>query len=218
MKNTALLFGFIVIACIGTVLFLEKKSAERASQSIPAGDNYQANGTTPPEQSSATEEKGPMKTLQDFTPITATTATIKTTKGDIVVELYPDKAPLTVTNFLTLAKEGYYDGIKFHRVIPGFVAQGGDPYTKDPTKADLAGSGGPGYTIADEFDPSLRHNVEGILSMANAGPNTGGSQFFITYDETPWLDDKHAIFGKVTSGMDVAKSLQVNDTILSITY
>jgi cyclophilin family peptidyl-prolyl cis-trans isomerase len=208
MKNTALLFGFIVLACITTVIFLEKSSAERASQ--PA--------QTPPQQSSAPAEKGPMKTLQDFTPITAKAATIKTSKGDIVVELYPDKAPLTVTNFLTLAKDGYYDGIKFHRVIPGFVAQGGDPYTKDAAKADLVGSGGPGYSIADEFDPSLRHNVEGILSMANSGPNTGGSQFFITYAATPHLDDKHAVFGKVTSGMDVAKSLQVSDTIISITY
>jgi cyclophilin family peptidyl-prolyl cis-trans isomerase len=208
MKNTALLFGFIVLACIATVVFLEKKSADRASQSTQ----------TPPQQSSAPEEKGPMKTLQDFTPITAKTATIKTSKGDVVVELYPDKSPLTVTNFLTLAKEGYYDGIKFHRVIPGFVAQGGDPYTKDATKAGLVGSGGPGYSIADEFEPSLKHDSEGILSMANSGPNTGGSQFFITYAETPWLDGKHAVFGKVTSGMDVAKSLQVNDTIISITY
>ena len=218
MKNTALLFGFIILACIGTVFFLEKSSAKRASQPTSTADSFQTSDTTPPQQSSAPAEKGLMKTLQDFTPITAKTATIKTSKGDIIVELYPEKAPLTVTNFLTLAKEGYYDGILFHRVIPGFVAQGGDPYTKDPTKADLVGSGGPGYSITDEFDSSLRHNTEGILSMANSGPNTGGSQFFITYAETPWLDDKHAIFGKVTSGMDVAKSLQVNDKIISITF
>lgn len=159
-----------------------------------------------------------MKTLADFEPITATQATIKTSKGDIVVELYPDKVPLTVTNFLTLAKSGYYDGIKFHRIIEDFMAQVGDPLTKDDSKQALWGTGGPGYTIADEFDPTLKHDSEGVLSMANAGPNTGGSQFFITYEATPWLDGKHAVFGKVTSGMDVLRSLQIGDQITGITF
>lgn len=166
----------------------------------------------------AQQEKGPMKTLQDFEPITATQATIKTNKGDIVVELYPDKVPLTVTNFLTLAKEGYYDGIKFHRVIEEFMAQVGDPNTIEAGKEALWGTGGPGYTIADEFDPSLKHDSPGVLSMANAGPNTGGSQIFITHVPTPWLDGKHAVFGKVTSGIDVLNSIEIGDEILSITF
>ena len=159
-----------------------------------------------------------MKSLSDFEPITATQATIKTNKGDIVVELYPDKVPLTVTNFLTLAKSGYYDGIKFHRIIEDFMAQVGDPLTKDDSKQAMWGTGGPGYNIADEFDPSLTHSSEGILSMANAGPNTGGSQFFITYEATPWLDGKHAVFGKVTSGMDVLRQLEIGDQIVTISF
>lgn len=162
--------------------------------------------------------EGTMKTLADFEPITASTATITTSKGPIVIELYQDKVPLTVTNFLTLAKSGYYDGIVFHRVIPDFMAQVGDPLTKDPAQQAAWGTGGPGYTIADELDPSLTHNSEGIVSMANRGPNTGGSQFFITYEATPWLDGQHAVFGKVTQGMDILRAIEVGDTIESITY
>lgn len=163
-------------------------------------------------------EKGPMKKLQDFSPISAKSATLHTSKGDITVELYGDKVPLTVTNFLTLAKSGYYNGIKFHRIIADFMAQVGDPLTKDDTQKASWGTGGPGYTIGDEFDPSLKHDSEGILSMANSGPNTGGSQFFITYAPTPWLDGKHAVFGKVTSGMDVLRKLEIGDEIKSISF
>ncbi len=131
------------------------------------------------------------------------TAIIKTEKGDIKVELFADKAPKTVNNFVFLAREGFYDGITFHRVLPNFMAQTGDPTG--------TGSGGPGYRFEDEFHPDLRHDEPGILSMANAGPNTNGSQFFITYAATPHLDDKHAVFGKVTEGMDVLESLTPRD-------
>ena len=110
-------------------------------------------------------------------------------------ELYPELAPNTVNNFIALANSGFYDGLIFHRVIPGFMIQGGDP--------DGNGTGGPGYTIDDEFSSSLLHDGPGVISMANRGPNTGGSQFFITLRETKWLDGKHAVFGKVTKGMDV---------------
>lgn len=168
--------------------------------------------------SNSLTQKGPVKTLQDFEPITATQATLTTTKGEITFELYPDKAPTTVANFLNLAKSGYYDNIVFHRVIPDFMAQVGDPLTKDTSKEALWGTGGPGYTIADEFGEGLKHDSAGIVSMANAGPNTGGSQFFITYEATPWLDGKHAIFGKVTSGMDVLEQIEVGDKILSVSY
>jgi cyclophilin family peptidyl-prolyl cis-trans isomerase len=131
------------------------------------------------------------------------TARFKTERGDIVVELYADRVPLTVENFVNLARAGFYDGTTFHRVIGGFMAQGGDPTG--------TGTGGPGYQFGDEFHPSLRHDGAGVLSMANAGPGTNGSQFFLTYGPTPHLDNKHSVFGKVTEGMDVLNSLRERD-------
>ena len=124
-------------------------------------------------------------------------ATIDTNHGTFKIELFEDRAPITAKNFLDLAKDGFYDGVIFHRVIDGFMIQGGDPTG--------TGRGGPGYNIKDEFAKDLKHASEGMLSMANAGPNTGGSQFFITLAATPWLDGKHAIFGKVVEGMDVVR-------------
>jgi cyclophilin family peptidyl-prolyl cis-trans isomerase len=131
------------------------------------------------------------------------TATFKTDKGDFVVELYADKAPQTVNNFVFLARDKFYDGVTFHRVIRDFMAQGGDPTG--------TGAGGPGYKFGDEFHPSLKHNGPGILSMANAGPGTNGSQFFITHGPTPHLDNKHTVFGKVIQGMDVVLSIPDRD-------
>ena len=131
------------------------------------------------------------------------TARFKTERGEIVVELYADKAPLTVENFVNLARAGFYDGTTFHRVIPGFMAQGGDPTG--------TGTGGPGYQFGDEFHPSLRHDGPGVLSMANAGAGTNGSQFFITHSATPHLDNKHSVFGRVTTGMDVVRALRERD-------
>ena len=127
------------------------------------------------------------------------TAKFETTQGTFSLELFRERAPKTVANFVELAKDGFYDGLVFHRVIEDFMIQGGDP--------EGTGMGGPGYTIDDEFHPELRHDAPGILSMANAGPNTGGSQFFITLAATPWLDDRHAVFGRVTSGMDVVEEI-----------
>ena len=127
------------------------------------------------------------------------TVTIETNHGTIVAEMFEDLAPNTAANFLELAEKGFYDGVIFHRVIDGFMIQGGDPTG--------TGRGGPGYTIDDEFGPGLAHTQPGLFSMANAGPNTGGSQFFITLAATPWLDGKHAIFGKVTSGLDVVQAI-----------
>ncbi len=131
------------------------------------------------------------------------TATVSTDKGDIRIELHADKAPRTVNNFVFLAREGFYNGVTFHRVISGFMAQGGDP--------SGTGRGGPGYTFPDEFHPDLRHDGPGVVSMANAGPDTNGSQFFITHVPTPWLDDKHSVFGKVAQGMDVVLSIPDRD-------
>jgi cyclophilin family peptidyl-prolyl cis-trans isomerase len=130
-------------------------------------------------------------------------ATLRTERGPIRIRLFPEQAPVTVNNFVFLAREGYFDGTTFHRVIKDFMVQGGDPTG--------TGTGGPGYHIRDEFHPSLRHDRPGILSMANAGPNTGGSQFFITYAVTPWLDGRHAVFGEVVEGMDALNALRERD-------
>ena len=127
-----------------------------------------------------------------------------TNKGVFVAEMFEDKAPLTTKNFIELVEKGFYDGIIFHRVIDGFMIQGGDPTG--------TGMGGPGYKIKDEFGEGLKHDDEGILSMAKAGPNTGGSQFFITLAPTPWLNGHHAIFGKVVEGMDVVRLIGVVPT------
>ncbi len=130
-------------------------------------------------------------------------ANFVTGKGRIRVRLFAREAPGTVNNFVFLARDGYFDGTTFHRVIKDFMAQGGDPTG--------TGTGGPGYRIKDEFHPDLKHDRPGILSMANSGPNTGGSQFFITHGATPWLDGRHAVFGEVVEGMDVVYALRERD-------
>ena len=130
-------------------------------------------------------------------------ANLHTEKGTVRIRLFAEEAPETVNNFVFLAREGYFDGTTFHRVIEGFMAQGGDPTG--------TGAGGPGYSIPDEFHPSLRHDRPGMLSMANRGPNTGGSQFFITHVATPWLDDRHAVFGEVVEGMEVVNAIRERD-------
>ena len=144
-------------------------------------------------------------------------ADIQTNKGDMILKLTYEETPLTVSNFIALAEgnhplaseefknKPYYNGIKFHRVIDNFMIQGGDPTG--------TGSGGPGYSFEDEFVDSLKHDGAGILSMANSGPNTNGSQFFITHLETPWLDGKHSVFGKVTTGQDIVDKIEQNDLI-----
>ena len=136
------------------------------------------------------------------------TATIETSRGTIRLQLHDDKVPNTVANFEKLAGDGFYDGLKFHRVIDDFMVQTGCPQG--------TGTGGPGYTFEDEFDSSLKHEGPGVLSMANAGPNTNGSQFFITHVATPWLDGKHSVFGKVLEGQDVVDSIQQGDTMTSV--
>jgi peptidyl-prolyl cis-trans isomerase B (cyclophilin B) len=137
------------------------------------------------------------------------TATIETNRGVIVADLFAAQVPRTVNNFVSLARDGYYDGITFHRVIPDFMIQGGDP--------SGTGRGGPGYTFKDEFDPTLKHDKPGVLSMANAGANTNGSQFFITHVPTSWLDGKHSVFGQVVKGQDVVNKIQQGDVMLTVT-
>jgi peptidyl-prolyl cis-trans isomerase B (cyclophilin B) len=144
------------------------------------------------------------------------TATFDTNKGTLVAELYDDAAPKTVANFEKLANSGFYDGVKFHRVIADFVVQGGDPYSKGGEHAKgPVGTGGPGYTIPDELKGNNYKHEVGALSMAHAGPNTGGSQFFIVLSEanTRHLNGVHTVFGKVTQGLDVVKQIKANDVM-----
>jgi cyclophilin family peptidyl-prolyl cis-trans isomerase len=161
---------------------------------------------TSTQQPSSTERKAmswnkpPEMTID---PAKSYEAVMKTTKGDVRIKLFADKAPKTVNNFVFLARQGFYNNVVFHRVIAGFMAQTGDPTG--------TGTGGPGYKFADEFSPDLRHDGEGIVSMANAGPNTNGSQFFITYAPQPHLNDVHSVFGKVVEGMDVIKAIPPRD-------
>jgi len=163
---------------------------------------FRGNGNTL-NQPSPTENETTLNT----TSMNTTQITLKTNKGDITIELYTEKMPVTAGNFLKLAQDGFYDGTKFHRVINGFMIQGGDPNSKE-NDTESYGIGGPGYTISDEFTKSdLDKNNRGTISMANAGPNTGGSQFFINHANNNFLDGKHPVFGKVTAGMDVVDTI-----------
>ena len=170
-------------------------------------------GSDPTPTSIPTATPVPTPTLQQYDsppamtidPDKSYTATLELEKGgEIVIELFAKEAPVTVNNFIFLAREGYYNGVTFHRVIPGFMAQGGDPMG--------TGRGGPGYTIPDEFSPLRRHDGPGVLSMANVGsPDTGGGQWFITFTATPHLDDAHTVFGQVIEGMDVVNGISPRD-------
>jgi peptidyl-prolyl cis-trans isomerase B (cyclophilin B) len=149
------------------------------------------------------------------TPVANESKTVKdikiilhTSKGDIEATIFASKVPMTAANYLNLAKKGYYNGITFHRVISNFMIQGGDP--------TATGSGGPGYKFADEIVPTLKHDKAGIFSMANSGPGTNGSQFFITHTPTPHLDGKHTVFGEVTKGQDVVNKIEKGDKIITI--
>ncbi len=155
----------------------------------------------------AKKKKAPAK--KKAAPVKSKIATIETEKGNIVLELFAGKTPKTCANFEKLAAEGFYDGLTFHRVIEDFMIQGGCPKG--------TGTGGPGYTFEDEFDKDLTHSGPGILSMANAGPNTNGSQFFITHVPCPWLDGKHTVFGRVVEGQNVVDSIEQGDVMKKIT-
>ena len=147
--------------------------------------------------------------MKAMSKVTENTMILDTTKGKVVIEMRPDLAPGHVARIKELVREGFYDGVVFHRVIDGFMAQTGCPQG--------TGTGGPGYKFADEFHPTLKHTGPGILSMANAGPNTNGSQFFITHVATPWLDGKHSVFGQVTEGQDVVNAIKQGDIMKSVT-
>lgn len=176
--------------CLFVLMFANFGCASEKVVKQDTKENVEATGT---EKSSVVEKE--QNSSEGKNPV----AVFVTNKGTFKIQLFKDKTPITVDNFVTLVNKGFYDGLIFHRVIAGFMIQGGDPKGN--------GTGGPGYTIKDEFLPDLKHDRKGILSMANAGPNTGGSQFFITLEATPWLDGKHTVFGVVIEGMDVVEAI-----------
>jgi peptidylprolyl isomerase len=210
----------IVLAIVLLVLMGLTKLNTGTPDSIPTiattTDSY-ATTTAAESQVPAILTNESTSTATTTTPASMTTTTentmlvMKTNKGDITIELFTKDMPVTAGNFLKLVQSGYYDGVKFHRIIDGFMIQGGDPLTKDDTMQARWGTGGPGYTIADEFGPRYSNEV-GTLSMANAGPNTGGSQFFINTANNTFLDGKHPVFGKVVAGMDVVEVLSKVET------
>ncbi len=186
----------IVVVAAGAWIFFShsmrasQKAAVKDSNTVVAGD---ASSPTPTPSSTTA-------------PATVTSATLHTNKGDITIEFSTADAPNTVANFIKLARAGFYDGTKFHRVIKNFMIQGGDPLSKDESKAAMWGTGGPGYSFADEIGANNKNNV-GTISMANSGPNTNGSQFFINAAPNNFLDDKHTVFGHVTAGLDVVQAI-----------
>jgi cyclophilin family peptidyl-prolyl cis-trans isomerase len=215
VNKTAIVITVLVVLGVGGLIYATRPPSSETS----VGNN--TGGLTPiPSQTTQDQTQQPtqppMKPIPTEQFISATTATITTPKGNIVLQLYPQDAPKTVQNFATLAKTGYYNGLTFHRVEPGFVIQGGDPN----------GNGTGGYSIygakfEDELNPSTQSYKdgyqEGVLAMANAGPNTNGSQFFIMLADNQSLPKNYTIFGKVTSGMDVVKQIQVGDKMTSVT-
>lgn len=226
MKKTILLlcvFTFFLAACNKPnpdMSDLDMNGQDTTkSEGYTLNDTTITNNNTNQEKVSMNKNSNVKDSVSDFADIKAKTATITTTKGDLTIELYREETPVTTANFLDLASKGFYDGIVFHRVIPDFMAQVGDPLTKDETKQAMWGTGGPGYTIIDEFNSALKHDSAGVLSMANVGqPNTGGSQIFMTFEPTPWLDGKHTVFGKITEGLDVLEKIEQGDKIISIKY
>lgn len=207
-KHIGIIIG--IIAFLGAMYYFTNVAPSNTQAALPteqaSAEEYAASATTSTQVQPATAQKGtaqPSSTSNKK----IMKATMKTSKGTIVLELNAADAPNTVANFTKLAKEGFYNGVKFHRVIAGFMIQGGDPLTKDDTKAALWGTGGPGYKFADEIHKNNKNNV-GTIAMANAGPNTNGSQFFINVNNNNFLDGKHTVFGTVVEGMDVVKAIE----------
>ena len=192
----------VIIAALVALYYFGVRNPPAKKAEVPPAETVEA-GTPAPEEESNEMLSWSQPPAIEIDPTKSYTAVMNTTKGSMTIELYADKVPNTVNNFVFLSRQGFYDGIKFHRVISGFMAQSGDPTG--------TGAGGPGYTFEDEFDDSLRHDDVGILSMANRGANTNGSQFFICFAPQPHLDGKHAVFGKVVEGLDVLESLMPRD-------
>jgi cyclophilin family peptidyl-prolyl cis-trans isomerase len=207
-KHIGIIIG--TIAFLGAMYYFTSVGPSDTQAALPpqqtSAEEYAAAATTSTQVQPATPEKA-VPQPSSTTNKKIMKATMKTSQGTIVLELNAADAPNTVANFTKLAKEGFYNGVKFHRVIAGFMIQGGDPLTKDDAQAGLWGTGGPGYKFADEIHKNNKNNV-GTISMANAGPNTNGSQFFINVNNNNFLDGKHTVFGTVVEGMDVVKAIE----------
>lgn len=214
MKHIAIIIG--IVAFVGSALYFTRPEVTPNPPPVggaPSGGVQEGYST---EQESAPRVEDSPQQKEVTKPSTTTNqknmkATIRTNKGAITIELNSTDAPNTVANFVKLAKDGFYDGVKFHRVIAGFMIQGGDPLTKDDSKMALWGTGGPGYKFADEIHANNKNNA-GTISMANAGPNTNGSQFFINVNNNNFLDPKHTVFGTVIEGLDVVKAIEGVET------
>ncbi len=218
MSKTFLLVVFIVTGVIiGALWFFSQGSvspgisSETASSLELQTDDIAQNATTTMTLATSTEENTQTATTTIDTNKKYMNATLHTNKGDITIQFNTKDTPNTVANFIKLAGSGFYDGVKFHRVIKGFMIQGGDPLTKDDSKMALWGTGGPGYSFDDELTPDNKNNT-GTIAMANSGPNTNGSQFFINVVNNNFLDTKHVVFGHVTSGMDVVTAIENTPT------
>ncbi len=198
MKQKNIILGILLgIILLGIVFYLKSSFLDKKAIQVPD----QTSQIISQEDTSLTTP----------TLMNTTKAFVTTNKGNFELELWGEYAPKTVENFVTLAESGFYDGVKFHRVIEGFMIQGGDPQSKDDEMEDYWGTGGPGYTFADEIHAANRNDI-GTISMANAGPNTNGSQFFINTAPNNFLDTKHTVFGKVVSGMDVISTIEQVET------
>lgn len=202
----------VVVVLILGGLFLINHKSEKVESEVNKVENYstEQGNAIPNETEVSTEVKN--SNINNNKKENIMYATLHTNMGDIKIEFLEEYAPNTVANFKTLAGENFYNGIKFHRVIKGFMIQGGDPLTKDDTKAAVWGTGGPGYKFDDEIT-EMNSNAIGTISMANAGPNTNGSQFFINVANNSFLNDKHTVFGKVVAGMDVVTKIENTPTM-----
>lgn len=213
MKAIIGIAAVVVVLCAGYwFIFMSGQGSAGAQNSLGITLNYGDSSTTTPQQGGAQGAAAPgaaPQTTNDNKKIMQ--ATLHTTKGDITIEFNTADAPNTVANFIKLASSGFYDGTKFHRVIKGFMIQGGDPLSKDDSMMSRWGMGGPGYQFNDEIGPN-NHDVTGTIAMANAGPNTNGSQFFINVADNNFLDTKHTVFGHVTAGMDVVHAIENTQT------
>lgn len=200
-----------VCACLAFIAFRYVSNTEFSplqSQSVSTVETNQSTSTNSMQTTSAKQNQLSNSQSKKMN------VTFHTNKGNITLELFTNRVPNTTANFKKLAESGFYNGVKFHRVIKGFMIQGGDPLTKDDSLSDRWGTGGPGYTFADEITPENRNDT-GTISMANAGPNTNGSQFFINVKNNNFLDTKHTVFGKVVSGMDVVTHIENVQTDLN---
>jgi peptidylprolyl isomerase len=201
MNKTSMYAVALAIIIIGGLWYFLDRKGNNGLASVNQTDSYSTStGSTAPNTTVAPAQV-PINNQNIML------VTFHTNKGEIAIELFAKEKPKTVENFVKLAKAGFYDGVKFHRVIKDFMIQGGDPLSKDDSKKDLWGTGGPGYSFNDEIGSSNRNDI-GTISMANAGPNTNGSQFFINVANNNFLDTKHTVFGKVTKGMNVVEAIE----------